>query len=328
MKTYSFEHENETYTVSLDWLATRNMYVNEANNHIHTDQIWLTKDKRVCDYKNGYKEFKETGGTLKKKAYLDKVAFSEFSADWDTVIEFAKTNMRDQYNFQNEWVTTEDHLRLGMLAQSGHATAAYHIGCQFMKQNDDMAVSFLVNAHNYGHVGGLYRLSGYLAKKNNFDAAIACLVIAADYGNDIAIMSVSHWETMSYLIKASSEGINITNVLSDLATTSRYSTVRYLQLFEMLITNNKGSLNKLNDIISSPQNHPKKNDLSEAYSKRGSLVKAFFNDLKREITDNKGNLLKMSVMEYIDAYKKIASKDEFYLFSFKDFMELDSYFNP
>lgn len=325
MKTFNLEHAGETYTLSLDMLATRNMSIVESKQHIHTDQIMLINGKRVRDFKLEFENYKDQGGQLKKKAFLDEIAMKKFGAKWDDAINFAKNNMNKQFNEKTNWVTKEDHYCLCGLAQSGHAVAAYNLGCQFMKQNDDMAVRALVDAHNYGHVAALHRLSGYLAKKDNYDGAIICLVISADCGADIAVMSIPHAETLNYLAKALSEGKKPTSTLNDLAAMSRYSTVRYLQLIMMLLTYDKDYLSKLNDIITCPQNPPKKKELDATYIKRGDLLKKFFNEIKSEITDKNGTLI--PVIECIKTYKKIANKKHYCFVSFKDYMEIDRIFN-
>ncbi|MGN2612512.1 hypothetical protein ACTFQ6_12020 [Aliivibrio fischeri] len=321
MKTFSFEHSDKTYVVSLDWLVTRNMNVFEASQHINTDQIMLINGKRVSDFKKDYKHYKIQGGQLKRKAYLDNIAMKELNATWDDVINFAKNNMRKQFNGQINWLTPQDHQRLISLAHSGHAVAAYNIGCNFIKQNDDMAILALVMAHNNGHVGALYRLSGYLAKRYNYNAAITCLVIAADCGADIAALSIPHVDTMSYLAKAFESEKDITHTLKDLAATSRYSTARYLQLIILLLTNHEDCLSQLNDIIACPQNPPKKNELNETYVNRGNLLKKFFHELKGEITCNNNYLLPVTPIERLDIYKKIANKKEYSLVKFQDVLD-------
>jgi hypothetical protein len=304
----------------------------EARNHIDTDSLYLVDGKTVSELKEGYAQYTAEGGKLKKLAYLDDLMMKRFNRNWNDVIDYAKKNMQNQFNSQFNWITKDDHNRLRSLAGSGHAFAAYTLGSQLMKQDKDVdepwAVNFLVNAHNYGHVGGLYRLSGYMAQKGNHEAALICLVISADCGNDTAAVSIPHAETIRYLAKAASETNNLIMVLDDLAKTSRFSTARYLQLILMLLNGDRNSVSKLNDIISCPQNPPKEKDMDDSYNIRGELLKNFFVHLKSELVDTNGVLKTMSALKRIEIYKKLAASKEYTWASFADFMELDAYFNP
>ena len=159
MKSYTFKHLEDSYIVSLDWLATRNMGILEARNHIDTNSIYLFDGRTVSELKEGYVQYKAKGGNLKKLEYLNDITMKRFGAKWNDVIEYSRKNMQQQFNAQSDWLTEDDHNRLSCLARSGHAFAAYTIGSQLMKQDKDghepWAVRFLVNAHNYGHVGAL-----------------------------------------------------------------------------------------------------------------------------------------------------------------------------
>lgn len=331
MKSYVFKHCNETYSVSLDWLATRNMDAKQAINHIDTNSIILVDGKSVRELKDQFVSYKAKGGGLKRLAYLDDVMMKRFRRNWHDVVEYAKNSMREQFNRQVNWITEDDYCRLGELGRSGHAFAAYTVGAQMMKQdkpNDEQwAVTFLVNAHNYGHVGALYRLSGYMAKKNNFEAALTCLVLAADCGSDLAIVSIPDIETIQYLAKVAEDEDNLTTFLSDLAGTSRYSTARYLQFIVMLLKDDANCLSKLNDIIHHPQNPPKVKDIGICYNNRSDLLKKFFTALKVELVNADGALKPMSAAERIKIYKELATSKEYTWLSFQDFMEIDSHFN-
>lgn len=331
MKSYTFKHAEDTYIVSLDWLATRNIGIIEARNHIDTDSIYLVDGQTVSELKGGYTQYKAKGGKLKKLAYLNDMMMKRIGANWNDAINYARKNMQTQFNSQLYWITEDDHIRLSCLARSGHAFGAYTIGSQLMKQDkggdESWVVRFLTNSHNYGHVGGLYRLSGYMAKKGNYEAALACLVISADCGNDTAALSIPHLETMGYLAKAMGGTNNLTTVLDDLAGTSRFSTARYLQFIVMLWSGDKNCVSKLNDIISCPQNPPKEKDMDDHYKKRVEVLSKFFVQLKSKLVDTNGELKAISAKERIEVYKKLAASKAYHFISFADFMELDELFN-
>lgn len=73
MKSFTFKHMEETYIVSLDWLATRNMDILEARNHIDTNSIYLFDGRTVSELKEGYAQYKAQGGKLKKLEYLNDI---------------------------------------------------------------------------------------------------------------------------------------------------------------------------------------------------------------------------------------------------------------
>lgn len=329
MKSFTFKHMEETYIVSLDWLATRNMDILEARNHIDTNSIYLFDGRTVSELKEGYAQYKAQGGKLKKLEYLNDITMKRFGKKWNDVIECARKNMQQQFNNQFDWITEDDHKRLNSLARSGHAFAAYTIGSQLMKQDkngDELgAVRFLVNAHNYGHVGALYRLSGYMARKGNFEAALTCLVISADCGNDTAALSIPHLETMGYLTNAANNTNSLTTLLDDLAGTSRFSTARYLQFIVMLLSDDKRCVSKLDDIIHCPQNPPKEKDMDTHYKKRAEVLSDFFVQLRGKLVDTNGELKAIPFKERVQAYKTLAASKEYHFIKFADFMELDDF---
>ncbi len=165
-------------------------------------------------------------------------------------------------------------------------------------------------------------------QKGNYEAALACLVISADCGNDTAALSIPHLETMNYLTNAAKSTNDLVSFLGDLARTSRYSTARYLQLIVMLLTGDKGCIPKLNDIISYPQNPPKEKDIDEHYKKRVEVLSKFFVQLKRKLVDKNGELKAMEPRERMEVYKELASSKEYHFICYADFMELDEVFNP
>lgn len=330
MKSFDFKHLEKTYTVSLDELATRKMEPDQARDHINTDSIYLIEGKTVGFFKESYNIYRNQGGKLKKLAYLNKVAKEQFGVEWSYLIEYAKTNMRNEFNSQVNWVTKEDHIRLNSLAMSGHAFAAYTIGCQLMKQDkqadESWAVKFLVDAHNYGHIGGLYRLSGYLARKGNYEAALVCLAISADCGNDCALFAIPHTETLSYLAKSNtSDLISLLGKLSDI---SPFSTARYLQFIVLLLSGGRNCLNMLNDIILSPQKKPKAKFKDEYYKNREKTLSDFFLQLRSKLVNNAGNLKDTTVEQRLKVYRELASSEAYHFICFADFMELDKRFNP
>ncbi len=65
MKSFTISHLENSYTVSLDWLATRNMTVTDARNHIDIDSIYLFDGKTVRALKEGFNNYKLQGGKLK-----------------------------------------------------------------------------------------------------------------------------------------------------------------------------------------------------------------------------------------------------------------------
>jgi|APLak6261663543_1056040.scaffolds.fasta_scaffold09179_1 hypothetical protein len=303
----------------------------EASRHIYTDKIMLFDGKRVSDIKSEYIRYHKNGGKLRKKEYLDKVANEKIPGyTWDQIINYSKEQMHKIfYNGEtNGWLTKKDHWELARLAQSGHAVAAYNLGCQFIKQDDDLAVRALIDAHNYGHVGALYRLSGYLAHKGNFKGAIICLIIAADCGSDIAVMAIPHIEAYKYIWKSLEYG-EIEKLVDNLADASPHSTARYIQVMTLLLRKDNRCINKIEDIVNQPMKQPKRNEVDDTYIKRETTLKQFFNELKIAISDDSGKLLcSDNTGELLDLYTNIANSKRYHFVSYKDFMELDTIFNP
>lgn len=332
MKAYVFSHQNEEYSVNLKWLATRNMGIKEARDHIDTDSMVLTKGMTARELKDQYKVYLSNGGKLSKSDYLSKEVTGETGYHWDEIIKLAKNEMRNLYNSQNTWETEEDHIKLTKLALAGHSLSAFTLGHRFMQQDkpgdETWAVRFLVNAHNYGNVSALYVLSGYLAKKSNHKAALACLVIAADWGSDCASVSIPHPMTMRYLAEAASEDGTIIDFLTVLADTSRYSTARYLLLMLYLVKGEMKAVSLFNDIIHCPQNPPKEFEEDPSYLIRSDLLKRFFSELKIKLVSDSGSLMPMPAVERMAIYNKTAKSEEFHWCQFSDYLELDDYFNP
>lgn len=332
MKTYILEHAGENHIVSLDWLKTRNMDASEASQHICTDNIMLFDGKRVADIKQEYLKHQESGEALGKKQYLDKVINDKFpGSNWDKMISFAKKQMRDIF-YQGErkgWVTPEDHKVLMSLVQSGHTVAAHNVGCQFIKQDDEMAVLALVYAHNYGHVGALYRLSGYLAKKGNFVGAITSVVIAADSGADFAVTAIPHVETLNSLeVLSKSIGHNkLQEIIDNLAKKSPHTSARFLQLMMMFLNGDEKCIELLKRISSNPENSPKKNKTDDSFMKRNQMLKAFCCELKDKISNTSGALLVKDPNELIKIYSEVSSKEQYCFTTYKDFLEFDAIFN-
>lgn len=333
MKTYELNHAGCNYSLSLDWLETRKMEPLEASQHICTDQIMLFDGKRVSDIKSEYKEYQANGGDLRKKEYLDKVVNEQIpGATWDQAISYSKQKMRKIFfhGETNGWITKEDHWELSRLAQCGHAVAAYNLGCQFMKQEDDLAVRALVNAHNFGHVGALYRLSGYLARKDNFLGAIVCLVISADCGFDLAVMAIPQIEILEYIRKSlDGHGYREIELLADkIADTRPHSSARYLQVMTSLISKNNRCIRIIEDIEKQPMRKPKANEIDETYLNRESILRQFFGEVKNAISDQSNTSLRGgNTGELLKIYKEISNRERYHFVPYKDFMEVDSLIN-
>jgi hypothetical protein len=333
MKNYTFKHAGENYSLSLDRLATRNMDAYEASRHINTDMIMLLDDKRVVDIKQGYQTFKNNGGVLKKKQYLDSFVDERRPGyNWDMLILEAKTAMLNIFDHGelHGWDTPEDHWQLRRLIQSGHAVAAYNAGCALIEQDQPSVVYSLVTAHNNGHVGALYRLSGYLAKKGDFVGAFTCLVISADCGAGSSVVAIPHFETLNYLMKSSNlmESGELKAIIDDLADSLPHSTARYLQLMMLLLNGDHKSIELLSRISSNPQNLLKLEERDEYFQNRNLLLKEFCDDLKSKISNGTGEMLVKDTGELIKIYTEVSSKEQYCFFPYKDFLEVDAIFNP
>jgi len=312
---YTLTHNSGVYNISLDLLENRKKDAADAYFHIDTDQIMLRENKRVLDYKQDYKEYKNQGGKEKTKQFLDRVAERDFGVKWDALINHAKETMISAFGVNRNWITSEDHITLISLADSGHAQAAYVLGRQLMKQDSARAVEWLVKCHNFGHVGGLFALSGYLAKKGNTIGAIACMVISADKGNDMAPLSICHTEMMAYMQKADTD--DLVKTLELLAEKTPYSTARYLLLTLRMFAKNDIAL--LDDIIAQPQNPPKDKDMDEEYTNRDNLLKGYFTKIRERILDSQGKIVALE--KRLDIMKLVSA--EYPFIAFNDFMELD-----
>lgn len=288
-QTTSVSHNDATYDLSTGrWLKHLLSAPSEALLEIATEDIQLPNGQKAGIYKAEKRaEYcaQPDKSCPSAKNYLDSCSQRDFGLGWDMLISKVKQIINETcvpllLAPHNPSVTAQNEILKA--ASNGHVGAMYWIGTALRDIKDDNCLLWLSMAHNRGHVGACYEMAAHLTSKGNHIEALRCLVVSADGGCDLALMSVFDFDVLINMFKIKEISL-LENMLDELSATHS-SSARYLKGMLLIFRGKKiegvATLEKFSKI---PKKQPPKDDINMVHENQikviGGFVKGFLLDI-------------------------------------------------